>query len=390
MADPGVRLEHPNRRKAASKLTRLIVVLLLLVSAFLVTLVTIGGWDVLQGAKALQIAYIVLYLVIAFLVLRWSRGVLPVAAALAIVLLIFAAVSAPAWFDRDKPGFTDPGIDEGHPRPAHRPARAGPDAADRVRDERLPPGVERRGRAAGRRAAARAARARPGARGGVIGANRVTAPDGTTWQVGRRWLPDKPTLWRRRKRERDDSLRAGEDGGWFPDIGIDEAFVFVLGIVAVVAVIVVLTTVVFPLLVLTLELLIVLVLLTGGLAGRFLLRKPWTIRARSEDGRELSLARVRLAAQRPRARRRRGGARARPYRRPAVRGARTRPVVALPWAARPGGGTGLRDGLKIHCPQGLAGSNPAPGMRSGGTMSAPNRLYERRRIVKCGGRGDHG
>jgi hypothetical protein len=113
MADPGVRIEHPNRAKAASKLTRLIVVVLLLVSAFLVTVVTIGGWDVLQGAKLLQIAYIVVYLVIAFFVMRWSRGVLPLAAALAIVLLIFAAVSAPAWFDRDKAGFTDPAIDEG-------------------------------------------------------------------------------------------------------------------------------------------------------------------------------------------------------------------------------------------------------------------------------------
>jgi hypothetical protein len=113
MAEPGVRIEHPNRRKAASKLTRVIVVLLLLVSALLVTIVTIGGWDVLQGAKALQIAYILIYLVIAFFVMRWSRGVLPLAAALAIVLLIFAAVSAPAWFDRDKPGFADPAIDEG-------------------------------------------------------------------------------------------------------------------------------------------------------------------------------------------------------------------------------------------------------------------------------------
>jgi hypothetical protein len=113
MADPGVRIEHPNRAKAASKLTRLIVVVLLLVSAFLVAVVTVGGWDVLQGAKALQIAYILVYLVIAFFVMRWSRGVLPLAAALAIVLLIFAAVSAPAWFDRDKAGFTDPTIDEG-------------------------------------------------------------------------------------------------------------------------------------------------------------------------------------------------------------------------------------------------------------------------------------
>jgi hypothetical protein len=113
MAEPGVRIEHPNRRKAASKLTRAIVVLLLLVSAGLVAIVTVGGWDALQGAKALQISYIVVYVVIAFFVLRWSRGVLPLAAALAIVLLIFAAVSAPAWFDRDKPGFAEPALDEG-------------------------------------------------------------------------------------------------------------------------------------------------------------------------------------------------------------------------------------------------------------------------------------
>ena len=113
MAEPGVRIEHPNRKKAASKLTRVIVVLLLLVSAFLVAVVTVGGWDVLQGAKAVQIAYIVVYVVIAFFVLRWSRGVLPLAAALAIVLLISAAVSAPGWFDRDKAGFTDPTLDEG-------------------------------------------------------------------------------------------------------------------------------------------------------------------------------------------------------------------------------------------------------------------------------------
>src|SRR5262245_62888963 len=108
--EPGVIIEHPNRDKASSKLTRAIVVLLLLVSAGLVTLISVGGWDAIEGAKALQVAYIVIYLVIAFFVLRWSRGVLPVAAALAIVLMIFAAVSAPAWFDRDKAGFTDPAL----------------------------------------------------------------------------------------------------------------------------------------------------------------------------------------------------------------------------------------------------------------------------------------
>ena len=103
-------IEHPNRAKAASKVTRAIVVVLLLVSAGLVTIITVGGWDALEGAKPLQVAYILLYLLLAFFVLRWSRGVLPVIAALAIVLLIFAAVSAPAWFDRDKTGFTDPAL----------------------------------------------------------------------------------------------------------------------------------------------------------------------------------------------------------------------------------------------------------------------------------------
>jgi hypothetical protein len=113
MAEPGAAIEHPNREKAAAKLTRALVFLLLLLSALLMAIVTIGGWDTLEGAKALQVGYIVLYLVLAFFVLRWNRGVLPLAAALATVLLIFAAVSAPEWFDRDRPGFSDPAIDEG-------------------------------------------------------------------------------------------------------------------------------------------------------------------------------------------------------------------------------------------------------------------------------------
>jgi hypothetical protein len=113
MAEDEVRIEHPNREKAASKATKAVVIVLLLVSAALVAIVTVGGWDALQGAKSVQIAYVVLYVVIAFYVARWNRGVLPVAAALAIVLLIFAAVSGPAWFDRDRTGFEDPALDSG-------------------------------------------------------------------------------------------------------------------------------------------------------------------------------------------------------------------------------------------------------------------------------------
>jgi presenilin-like A22 family membrane protease len=110
MAEQQVAVDHPNRKKASSKLTKLVVVLLLLASAFLLVLITVGAWEALVGAKALQVAYIVLYVVLAFFVARWNRGVLPLIAALAIVLLIFALVSVPGWFERDKDGFTDPSI----------------------------------------------------------------------------------------------------------------------------------------------------------------------------------------------------------------------------------------------------------------------------------------
>ena len=110
MAEPDVVVEHPNRKKASSKATRLVVIVLLLASALLMIAISIGGWDVLVGAKPLQVIYILLYVGIAFLVARWSRGVLPLAAALAIVLFIFALVAAPGWFERDGDGFTDPAI----------------------------------------------------------------------------------------------------------------------------------------------------------------------------------------------------------------------------------------------------------------------------------------
>ena len=85
-------LDRPNRRKASSKATKAIVAFLLLATAVLMVIITIGGWNTLEGAKLLQVAYILLYVLMAFFVMRWNRGVLPVAAALAIVLpLVFLA-----------------------------------------------------------------------------------------------------------------------------------------------------------------------------------------------------------------------------------------------------------------------------------------------------------
>jgi hypothetical protein len=108
-----VRLEYPNREKASSKMTKYVVVLLTLASAGLMTIVTVGGWDALQGAKLVQVAYILIYMLVAFYIARWRSGMLPVIAALATIMLIFAAVSAPEWFARDKPGFDDPALPAG-------------------------------------------------------------------------------------------------------------------------------------------------------------------------------------------------------------------------------------------------------------------------------------
>jgi hypothetical protein len=111
--DPGVVITHPNRDKAVVQATRLTVILLLLASAALVLIVTIGGWSVLEGAIPVQIGYIAVYLTLAFYAGRWNRGVLPVGAALAVLLGIFALVAGPSWFARDKSGYAQPALNAG-------------------------------------------------------------------------------------------------------------------------------------------------------------------------------------------------------------------------------------------------------------------------------------
>jgi hypothetical protein len=108
----GYELWRPNREKAESKTTKALVALVLLISAALLLIITLGGWERLQGATvaAMTLVYAGIYVLFAFLVLRWNRGVLPVAAALAIVLAIFAILAAPAWFARDKEGLDPPAL----------------------------------------------------------------------------------------------------------------------------------------------------------------------------------------------------------------------------------------------------------------------------------------
>jgi hypothetical protein len=114
MVTPGYVVIYPNREKATSKATKATVAFILLVSVALILIITIGGWSKLQGLKAVNFAWCIAYLLIAFYVMaRWTRGLLPIAAALAILLLILAliagtGISGTSWFDREHEGFASP------------------------------------------------------------------------------------------------------------------------------------------------------------------------------------------------------------------------------------------------------------------------------------------
>lgn len=110
--DGATIVTHPNRDKPVVQATRATVIALLMVSAALVLIVTLAGAKVLEGSGPIVIQgiFVVVYLVLAFYAGRWNRGVLPVAAALAVLLATFALVAGPSWFNRDKAGFTQPAL----------------------------------------------------------------------------------------------------------------------------------------------------------------------------------------------------------------------------------------------------------------------------------------
>jgi hypothetical protein len=110
---PGYELWRPNREKAGSITTKFVIVLLLLATAVLAAVITVGGWSLLKGGSGMGTVcaiYAILYAFFAFLVARWSRGILPLAAALSMILAIFCAVGADSWFAREKDGFAEAGL----------------------------------------------------------------------------------------------------------------------------------------------------------------------------------------------------------------------------------------------------------------------------------------
>jgi hypothetical protein len=107
---PGYELWRPNREKTESITTKFVLVLLLAVTSAIAFLVTITGFSLMIGGGGMGfvcLIYAALYAFFAFLVLRWNRGILPVAAALSMILAIFCATGADSWFARDKAGFDE-------------------------------------------------------------------------------------------------------------------------------------------------------------------------------------------------------------------------------------------------------------------------------------------
>jgi lysylphosphatidylglycerol synthetase-like protein (DUF2156 family) len=107
---PGYELWHPNREKADVITTKFVIAFLMLATAVIAGLVTIAGFSLLSGGGGMGVVcliFAILYGFFSFLVWRWSRGILPVAASLSMILAIFCAVGANSWFARDKAGFDD-------------------------------------------------------------------------------------------------------------------------------------------------------------------------------------------------------------------------------------------------------------------------------------------
>jgi hypothetical protein len=113
-ARPGYELWRPNREKAQSKTTKAIVAFVLLISAGLIAVIVLGGWERMQSSSiaVLSLIWAGLYVFMALMIANWSRGLLPVASALAVIMAIFAAVAAPGWFERSKDGLDSPVLPE--------------------------------------------------------------------------------------------------------------------------------------------------------------------------------------------------------------------------------------------------------------------------------------
>ncbi len=107
---PGYTVIHPNRDRAICKVTRIFVVIVLLVSVALMLAVTVGAWSKLEGMTPVNFIWCAVYIVMAFFIARWARGLLPIAGVLGLLLLAIALIASvgfggTSWFDRSNSSY---------------------------------------------------------------------------------------------------------------------------------------------------------------------------------------------------------------------------------------------------------------------------------------------
>ncbi len=108
---PGYVVTYPNRDKRSSRVTRIAVAGVLTFSTLLMLIVTVGGWSKLEGLLPLNIIWCLVYLVMAVYVMRWARGLLPIAVGLAALMFVFTLIAETAQppgspgADRNGPGY---------------------------------------------------------------------------------------------------------------------------------------------------------------------------------------------------------------------------------------------------------------------------------------------
>jgi hypothetical protein len=107
---PGYTVIHPNRDRPICKVTRILVVIVLLISVALMLVVTVGGWSKLEGMTPVNFIWCAIYVVMAFFIARWARGLLPIAGVLGLLLLAIALIATvgfggTSWFDRSNSSY---------------------------------------------------------------------------------------------------------------------------------------------------------------------------------------------------------------------------------------------------------------------------------------------
>ena len=85
-----------------------------------------------------------------------------------------------------------------------------------------------------------------------------------------RWRSDDPV---------DDVAEAASWGSW--DLAFDSLLGAIVSIIAFVVIVLVITTVLFPLLALTLDLVLLIIVFTAGAIGRLIFGRPWRIEAKT-------------------------------------------------------------------------------------------------------------